>query len=319
MTTTLVTGGGGFIGSHLCESLLDDGRTVVCLDNFGSGRPENVAHLRDEDDFSLVRGDVREIGDLDPPAADEVYHLASRASPADFVAHALDIAVTNTEGTRKVLDYAVDCDATVVYASTSEVYGDPEVHPQPESYNGNVNIRGPRACYDESKRFGETLSVAYGRVHGLDVRTARIFNTYGPRMQLDDGRVIPNFVTQALAGGRITVYGDGSQTRSFAYVDDTVAGLRALMDTDGLAGEAVNIGQDTETTVRELAEIIIERVGGGEIVTEPLPEDDPSRRKPDLSKARRLLDWEPTVSLADGLDRSIDSFHERFEAGESDE
>jgi len=316
MTTTLVSGGGGFIGSHLCESLLADGRDVVCLDNFGSGRPENVAHLRDDDAFTLVRGDVREMDHLDLPDADEVYHLASRASPADFVEHALDIAVTNTEGTRKVLDYAVDCDARVVYASTSEVYGDPEVHPQPETYNGNVNIRGPRACYDESKRFGETLSVVYGRAHGLDVRTARIFNTYGPRMQLSDGRVIPNFVTQSLAGGQITVYGDGSQTRSFAYVDDTVRGLRALMDTEGLAGEAVNIGQDTETTVRELAEAVIDRIGGGEIVTEPLPEDDPSRRKPDLSKARRLLDWEPTVPLDEGLERSIDSFRDRVESDE---
>jgi len=316
MTDALVTGGGGFIGSHLCESLLDDGRDVICFDNFGSGRPANVAHLTEDPSFSLVEGDVRQFEDADLPPVDELYHLASRASPADFVTHAIDIAVTNTEGTRKVFDYAADCDARVVLASTSEVYGDPEVHPQPESYNGNVNIRGPRACYDESKRFGETLAVAYGRVHGLDVRTARIFNTYGPRMGLHDGRVIPNFVTQALSDGQITVYGDGSQTRSFAYVDDTVRGLRALMETSGLAGEVVNVGQDTETTVGELAEMIAERVGGGDIVTQPLPKDDPTRRRPDLTRARQLLDWRPQVPLEEGLDRCIADFRERFEAGE---
>jgi len=317
MTTTLVTGGGGFVGSHLCESLLADGREVVCLDNFGSGRPANVAHLDDDPSFSLVEADVRTLEATDLPDVDELYHLASRASPADFVTHAIDIALTNTEGTRKVFDYAVECDAKVLLASTSEVYGDPEVHPQPESYNGNVNIRGPRACYDESKRFGETLAVAYGRVHGLDVRTARIFNTYGPRMGLHDGRVIPNFVTQALSDGQITVYGDGSQTRSFAYVDDTVRGLRALMDTQGLAGEVVNVGQDTETTVGELAELVAERVGGGDIVTQPLPKDDPTRRRPDLTRARQLLDWRPQIPLAEGLDRCIADFRERFEA-ESD-
>jgi len=313
----LVTGGGGFIGSHLCESLLADGHTVVCFDNYGSGRAENVDHLREDPAFTAVTGDVRDIDTVDLSPVDRVYHLASRASPADFVTHALDIALTNTEGTRKVFDFAVDCGARVLYASTSEVYGDPAVHPQPESYNGNVNIRGSRACYDESKRFGETLSVAYGRVHGLDVRTARIFNTYGPRMQVDDGRVIPNFVSQALSDGKITIYGDGSQTRSFAYVDDTVAGLRALMETDGLAGEAVNIGQDTETTIRDLAEQICARVDGGELVTQPLPADDPTRRRPDLTKARQLLDWEPTVSLETGLDRSLDYFRNELFGGET--
>jgi UDP-glucuronate decarboxylase len=314
MTTTLVTGGCGFVGSHLCESLLEDGHDVVALDNFGSGDPENVANLRDRSGFESIEGDVRELADLDLPAVDRVYHLASRASPADFQSHALDIATTNSEGTRNVFEYAAEVDARVVYASTSEVYGDPEVHPQPESYNGNVNIRGPRACYDESKRFGEMLAVTYGRTEGVDIRTARIFNTYGPRMRLTDGRVIPNFVTQALSDGRITVYGDGSQTRSFAYVADTVAGLRALMDADGLAGEAVNIGQDTEWTIRELAETICDLIGGGEIATEPLPEDDPVRRRPDLTKARRLLDWEPTIALEDGLERSIVDFRRRHGA-----
>ena len=313
MTTTLVTGGGGFVGSHLCESLLADGRTVVALDNFGSGARANVAHLREDPGFTLVEADVRELPDLDLPAVEEVYHLASRASPADFVTHAIDIALTNSEGTRKVFDYAVATDARVVYASTSEVYGDPEVHPQPESYNGNVNVRGPRACYDESKRFGETLAVAYGRNHGLDVRTARIFNTYGPRMRSNDGRVIPNFLTQALEDGDITVYGDGSQTRSFCYVDDTVAGLRALMATDGLAGEVLNVGQDTERTIMELAETICALVDGGEIVTQPLPQDDPARRRPDLTRARQLLDWEPSVDLETGLERTIEYFRDRVE------
>jgi len=310
--TTLVTGGGGFIGSHLCESLLAAGRTVLCLDNFGSGRTENIDHLRDDPEFSVVTGDIRALETIDLPPVDRIYHLASRASPADFVTHAIDIALTNTEGTRKLFDYAVESDARVVYASTSEVYGDPAVHPQPESYNGNVNIRGPRACYDESKRFGETLAVTYGRVHGLDVRTARIFNTYGPRMQLNDGRVIPNFMSQALSDGHITIYGDGSQTRSFAYVDDTVGGLRALMETHGLAGEAINIGQDTETTIRDLADQICGRIEGGEIITQPLPQDDPTRRRPDLTKARQLLDWEPTVSLETGLERSIGYFRDQL-------
>lgn len=311
MTTTLVTGGGGFVGSHLCEALLADGHEVVCLDNFGSGRPANVAGLREDDAFTLLEGDVRELPDL--PAADRVYHLASRASPKDFEAHALDIATTNTEGTRAVLEFAREEGARVLYASTSEVYGDPDVHPQPESYNGNVNPRGPRACYDESKRFGETLAVTYGRVHGLDVRTARIFNTYGPRMRLDDGRVVPNFVRQALTDGEVTVYGAGDQTRSFTYVSDTVAGLRALMDADGIAGEAVNVGRDVETTVRELAELVVERCGGGEIVTEPLPEDDPTRRRPDLTKARDLLDWDPTTGLSEGLDATVADARERLE------
>ncbi|QSG11356.1 Nucleoside-diphosphate-sugar epimerase [Halapricum desulfuricans] len=312
MTTTLVTGGGGFVGSHLCDSVLSDGHEVIALDNFGSGDRANVAHLREETDFTLVSGDVRDLPDLDLPVVERVYHLASRASPADFVTHAIDIALTNSEGTRHVLDYAVEADARVVYASTSEVYGDPEVHPQPESYNGNVNIRGSRACYDESKRFGETLAVAYGRRHGLDVRTARIFNTYGPRMRLNDGRVIPNFVTQAIENGEITVYGDGSQTRSFAYVEDTVGGIRALMETEGLAGEVVNIGQDIETTIGDVADLICELVGGGEIVTQPLPKDDPSRRRPDLTRARQLLDWRPTIPLEDGLERTIEYFRGQY-------
>jgi UDP-glucuronate decarboxylase len=307
--TALVAGGGGFLGSHLCERLLADGHEVVCLDNFGSGRPANVAHLTDDERFSVLEADVRERTDL--PTADEIYHLASRASPTEFTQFPVRIALTNTEGTRNLLDHARDCDARMLYASTSEVYGDPEVHPQPESYNGNVNIRGPRGCYDESKRFGETLTVAYHREYDLDVRTARIFNTYGPRMRADDGRVIPNFCSQALRGDDLTVYGDGSQTRSFCYVSDMVDGLRALMTTDGLAGEVVNLGNGNEITIRTLAETIRAVCDTDSGVThEPLPEDDPERRRPDLSRARDRLGFEPNVDLRDGLERTVDYFRD---------
>jgi UDP-glucuronate decarboxylase len=305
--TALVAGGGGFLGSHLCERLLADGHEVVCLDNFGSGRPANVAHLIDDDRFSMLEADVRERTDL--PVVDEIYHLASRASPADFTQFPVRIALTNTEGTRNLLDHALDCDARMLYASTSEVYGDPEVHPQPESYNGNVNIRGPRGCYDESKRFGETLTVAYHREYDLDVRTARIFNTYGPRMRIDDGRVIPNFVSQALRGDDLTVYGDGSQTRSFCYVSDMIDGLRALTTADGLSGEVVNLGNENEITIRTLAETVLSACDTDSGVTHgPLPEDDPERRRPDLSRARRNLGFEPSVGLREGLERTVDYF-----------
>jgi UDP-glucuronate decarboxylase len=307
--TALVAGGGGFVGSHLCDALLDDGYEVICIDNFGSGRPRNVEHLRDHPRFTLKNADIRQPPAL--PPVDEIYHLASRASPEDFTDFPVRIALTNTEGTRHLLDHAVACDAKMLFASTSEVYGDPEVHPQPESYTGNVNIRGPRGCYDESKRFGETLTVAYEREYDLDVRTARIFNTYGPRMRPDDGRVIPNFLSQALDGRDLTVYGDGSQTRSFCYVDDLVGGLRALMETDGLQGEVVNLGSDDEITILDLAEVILDLCDtSSEITHEPLPEDDPARRRPDLSKARETLGVEPDVPLRVGLERTVSQFEE---------
>jgi UDP-glucuronate decarboxylase len=311
--TSIVAGGGGFLGSHLCESLLEDGREVICIDNFGSGRRSNVDHLQNHSNFTVLEMDVR--SELDIPAADEVYHLASRASPKDFTEFPVQIALTNTSGTRNLLEYAVEHDAKIVYASTSEVYGDPEVHPQPESYNGNVNIRGVRGCYDESKRFGETLTVAYNKKYDVDVRTARIFNTYGPRMRRDDGRVVPNFVTQAIRGEDLTVYGDGSQTRSFCYVDDMVAGLRALMETGGLSGEVVNIGKENEITIKNLAETIIELFDTESTITyKPLPEDDPSRRRPDVTKANRLLDWDATVDLETGLERTFKEFRRRLTA-----
>lgn len=305
--TAVVAGGAGFLGSHLCAALVAADREVVCVDNLGSGRRTNLADVREHPRFTFREADVREVVDL--PPADEVYHLASRASPADFTEFPVRIALTNTEGTRHLLEYAVEHDARMVYASTSEVYGEPEVHPQPESYNGNVNIRGERGCYDESKRFGETLTVAYERRYGLDVRTARIFNTYGPHMRPDDGRVIPTFLSQVLRGDPLTVYGDGSQTRSFCYVDDMVAGLRALMETDGLRGEVVNLGRENEITIRRLADLVDEVAEADvSVTTEPLPDDDPSRRCPDVSRARRLLDWEPEVPIREGLRRTFEHF-----------
>lgn len=312
-TSVLVAGGGGFVGSHLCESLLKDGYEVYCLDNFGSGRPENVEHMDASSDFKIVEADIRE--PLDLPPVDEVYHLASRASPQDFQEHPVRIALTNTEGTRNLLDYAVEHDAKMLFASTSEVYGDPEIHPQDESYNGNVNIRGPRGCYDESKRFGETLTVAYHKKYDLDIRTARIFNTYGPRMRVDDGRVIPNFLSQAIRGDDLTVYGDGSQTRSFCYVSDLVQGIRQIMKKDKMKGDVVNLGNDQEITIKQLAETIIETYDTeSEITYEPLPEDDPSRRRPDLSKAKRILDFEPAVDLETGLRKTIEYFEGELES-----
>lgn len=306
--SSLVAGGAGFLGSHLCESLLVNGHQVYCLDNESSGRSENIDSFRDQERFTYIHGDVCNLPDL--PAVDEVYHLASRASPKDFEEHSIEIARSNTEGTRNLLEYCVEHDARMLYASTSEVYGDPEEHPQTESYNGNVNIRGPRSCYDESKRFGETLVVAYQKEYDIDLRTARIFNTYGPRMRRDDGRVVPTFIRQALNGEDLTVYGDGTQTRSFCYVADEIRGLRRLMEVDGISGEVVNIGSDNEITIEELGGAILSAVESSSKIThEPLPKDDPERRQPDISKANELLDWRPEVDLDEGVNRTICYFN----------
>ena len=305
----VVTGGAGFLGSHLVDSLLDDGYRVTSLDNFGSGREANLAHV-DTTRFESRHHDVRKPF----PAFDRVdcvYHFASRASPADFEAHAIGIATTNMLGTQHALETAHDHEARLVLASTSEVYGDPSVHPQHEEYNGNVSVRGLRAPYDESKRVAEALGGAYHRRHGVDVRTVRIFNTYGPRMREDDGRVIPTFIRQALDGEPLTVYGDGSQTRSFCYVSDLVAGVRALAEAEaGLAaGAVVNVGSESEVTVRHLAETVIDVLDAdSEIVYRDLPENDPQRRRPDLTRAERLLGWQPTVDLRSGLTRTMRSF-----------
>ncbi|WP_336024871.1 NAD-dependent epimerase/dehydratase family protein [Halobellus salinisoli] len=313
MRHAVVTGGAGFLGSHLVDDLLEDDYRVTVLDNYGSGRPENLAHLQTAD-IAIENHDVREPF----PAFDDVdivYHLASRASPEDFGTHAVEIALTNSEGTKNALECAREYGARSIIASTSEVYGNPEEHPQTETYHGNVNIRGPRAPYDESKRFSEALAVAYERKYGMDIRTVRIFNTYGPRMRPNDGRVIPNFLSQALSGDDLTVYGDGSQTRSFCYVSDLIDGIRAFADAPGgmAAGNVVNLGNTNEITIRELAEIVLEVVDtASEITYRELPEDDPEVRRPDISRAQAMLDWEPTVSLQTGLERTVPYFENQL-------
>jgi len=306
---TIVTGGAGFLGSHLCEALLEHGADVICVDNFGSGQVDNISGLREHERFTVLNVDIREDPEL--PPADRIYHLASRASPADFTEFPVQIALTNTQGTRFLLEHAVEHDATMLFASTSEVYGDPETHPQPETYNGNVNIRGPRGCYDEAKRFGETLAVAYHDEYDVDVRTVRIFNTYGPRMRPDDGRVVPTFLTQALQGEDLTVYGDGSQTRTFCYVDDLIRGLQRIMECDSMNGDVVNIGGQNEISIATLAETVLEICDtGSELMYEPLPEDDPSRRRPDTNKAEQLINWDTETDLRDGLQQTMEYFQE---------
>lgn len=305
--TALVTGGGGFLGSHLCERLVENGKLTICLDNFGSGRTENLTSLRHEELFRVIEADLRNYPSL--PAVDEIYHLASRASPVDFTDFPERIALTNTEGTRYLLDHATECDAKMLFASTSEVYGDPEEHPQSERYNGNVNIRGKRGCYDESKRFGETLMTVYNQKYDIDTRTVRIFNTYGPRMRVDDGRVIPNFVGQALSGENLTVHGDGTQTRTFCYVDDLIRGLDLVMNQPELSGEVVNLGSQNELPIKELAQQILELTEtDSELIYTEGREDDPSRRCPDLSKAEEYIAWSPDIDLRTGLKQTVDYF-----------
>jgi len=308
----LVTGGAGFIGSHLSRRLLNEGVSVVALDNLGSGCRENVRELESKPAFTFVEGDVRDPFAEQIPApkdVDTVFHFASRASPTDFEEHALEIAETNSEGTKRALKYATDIEATVVYASTSEVYGDPEVHPQTETYNGNVNCRGLRSAYDESKRFGETLCETYHRTRGTDVRTVRIFNTYGPRMRFDDGRVVPTFLDQALRGDDLTIYGDGTQTRSFCYVDDLVRGILRVADEPDIDGTVMNLGHTNEVTINTFADVIRDLVETDVGISyEPLPDDDPQKRRPDISKAREEIDWKPTVSLRSGLKRTAAYF-----------
>jgi len=303
----VVLGGAGFIGSHLVDRLLGAGHEVVAVDSYLTGRRENLAHLRGAPRFHLVEHDVcRPIPVVGP--AGVVFNLASPASPLDYERLPLETLEVGSAGTRNALDLARAAGAVMVQASTSEVYGDPLEHPQRETYFGNVNPVGPRACYDESKRFGETLVTSYARVHGTKVRIARIFNTYGPRMRVDDGRVVPAFVTQAIRGQDFTVFGDGTQTRSFCYVDDLVEGLLALWQRgDGLP---VNLGNPDEFTLLELAEAVRRAAGGGGKVrsVRPLPENDPRQRRPDISRARSLLGWEPRVPLDRGLQATIEWF-----------
>ena len=306
----LVTGGAGFIGSTLCERLLDEGSTVVCLDNFQTGRRSNLAHLAANPRFELVEHDV--IDDLPlrirrrGARFTHIYHLACAASPPHYQADPEHTMLTNVLGTRNLLRLAEEHGARLLLTSTSEVYGDPEVHPQQEDYRGWVNCTGPRACYDEGKRAAETLAFDFLRAGRADVRVARIFNTYGPRMRFDDGRVVSNYVCQAIEGAEITIYGDGSQTRSFCYVDDLVEGLMRLMDSESAVGMPVNLGNPSELTVGDLADLVLEMTGSrSQKVLRPLPVDDPRRRKPNIGRAQELLGWEPKVDLRSGLEATI--------------
>jgi len=311
MMRSLVAGGSGFIGSHLVERLLQRGHAVVVVDNFLTGRRENLAEVATDERLTVLELDLTRPlpAELLPDRFDLVIHLASPASPVGYRTFPIETHLVNAVGTFSLLEIARRDRARFILASTSEVYGEPLEHPQSESYRGNVNPVGPRSCYDESKRFAESLTMEFHRHYGLDTRIARIFNTYGPRSRSDDGRVVPNFCVQALRGDPITIYGDGSQTRSFCYVDDLVSGLLALADRDGLAGEVVNLGNPAEITVRELAiRIAALAQSSSPVHFQPMPADDPTRRCPDISKARRLLGWEPRVPLEEGLQHTLDWF-----------
>jgi dTDP-glucose 4,6-dehydratase len=302
----VVSGGAGFIGSHLCDRLLERGHEVLAFDNMVTGSPANVEHLRANPAFTLVDNDVSQPIQVDGPV-DHVLHFASPASPIDFPSMPIQIVKVGTLGTYHMLGLALAKGARFLLASTSEVYGDPLVHPQPETYWGNVNPIGPRGCYDEAKRCAEAFTMAYNRAHGVDTRIVRIFNTFGPRMRSGDGRVIPNYFRQALTGEPITVYGDGSQTRSLCYVDDLVAGVLAVLDRGDPM--PINVGAQHEVTMLELAQIVKRLAGSSsEIVFRALPEDDPKQRRPDTTRAREILGWEVTVSMEDGLARTLEYF-----------
>lgn len=301
----LVTGGAGFLGSHLCEALLAEGHKVVCADNFLTGSRENVAHLAAESGFELLEQDVSL--PFDPGAVDYVFHCASPASPVDYMKHGIETLQAGSVGTMHCLELAERYHARFLLASTSECYGDPLEHPQKETYWGHVNPIGPRSVYDESKRFAEALTVAFHRYRKLDTHIVRIFNTYGPRLQINDGRVISNFMKQALRGEDLTVYGDGSQTRSFCYVSDEIAGILALSKSS--EHEPVNIGNPDEFTILECAKVVLEVTGSASHIRfEPLPQDDPRQRRPDISKARQLLLWQPRIDLRTGLQKSLEYF-----------
>ena len=311
MPRTVVTGAAGFIGSHLCETLLDRGHSVLGIDNLLTGNLQNIAHLRDRD-FQFVRHDVTRHIDVDGPV-DYVLHWASPASPIDYLELPIQTLKVGSLGTHNALGLAKAKGARFVIASTSEIYGDPLEHPQRETYWGNVNPIGPRGVYDEAKRFAEAITLAYHRTHGLDTKIVRIFNTYGPRMRLRDGRAVPAFMSQALRNEEVTVFGDGTQTRSFCYVSDLVDGILRLMDSD--TNEPVNIGNPHEVTIEEIARTIIALVGSSSrIVYRPLPVDDPKQRRPDITRARTLLKWEPKVGLEEGLLKTVDYFKTRLGA-----
>ncbi len=302
----LVAGGAGFLGSHLCERLVDQGHDVICLDNFFTSQKTNVTHLLGKPNFELVRHDVVAPILLE---VDEIYNLACPAAPGHYQYNPIKTMKTSIQGSINLLGMAKRCNAKIFQASTSEVYGDPEVHPQPESYRGSVNPIGVRACYDEGKRAAETLFFDYHRVHKTKIRIARIFNTYGPRMHPFDGRVVSNFIVQALSGKDVTIFGDGSQTRSFCYRDDLVEGFVRLMDAPDEVTGPINLGNQGEYTIKELAELTLDIVGSkSKLIYKPLPPDDPTRRRPDITLAKKHLGWEPKIPLREGLTKTIDWF-----------
>lgn len=302
----LVTGGAGFIGSHLCKYLLDQGHQVVCLDNFFTGRKENLQSFVNNPNFELIEQDVRQPFDV---KVDQIYNLACPASPVHYQKNPIDTIETNIVGAKNCLDLSNKLGGIpVLQASTAEVYGDPDVHPQPESYKGNVNAIGPRACYDEGKRLAETLFFDYNRIHKIPIKVVRIFNTYGPNMAADDGRVVSNFITQALRGEDITMFGNGKQTRSFCYITDLVDGLVKMMATPDFKGP-VNLGNPNEFTMNELAQLVLAKTNSSsKVVYKDLPQDDPQQRQPDITLAKKKLNWEPTIQLAQGLDKTIEYF-----------
>ncbi|HEY3282769.1 MAG TPA: UDP-glucuronic acid decarboxylase family protein [Armatimonadota bacterium] len=308
----VVVGGAGFIGSHLCDALLAAGHRVTCVDNFLTGDPSNIEHLRSNPDFSFFEHDVIQPLGL---KGDAFFNLASPASPVGYRTYSIETLLVNSVGTYNILEQARKQNARFLMASTSESYGDPLQHPQKESYWGNVNPVGVRACYDEAKRFSEAITMEYHRKLGVDTRIVRIFNTYGPRNKADDGRVVPNFISQALRGEPLTIYGDGSQTRSFCFVSDLVNGLQKAVFSEGTKGQVINLGNPSEFTMKGLAELIIKLSESASSITyEPLPKgrtDDPMRRKPDISKARKLLGWEPLVSVEEGMARAIAWYREK--------
>lgn len=319
MKKSLVTGAAGFLGSHMIARLRADGRHVIGIDNLSTGKADNLRSIREDGAFVFIRCDVtdpqiislRELADVD-----EIYHLASPASPKFYQAHPFDTIEVNTAGTRNMLELACRNGAKLVFSSTSEAYGDPLVHPQDEQYRGNVNTWGPRACYDEAKRLGEVYCYEYFTRYQVPVKVARIFNTYSAGLRNDDGRVISNFVTQAIAGEDLTVYGDGSQTRSFCYVDDTIRGLRLMMEKDTANGEIINIGNPAEFTILQVAHKVIRLTGTSSGIRYfPLPADDPKMRRPVIAKARKLLDWQPEITLEEGLRRTIAAYRAKMSGG----
>ena len=308
---TLVTGGAGFLGSHLCDRLIKEGHKVICMDNLSTGRMDNISHLIGNDQFHFIKHNVTEYIYVEGPL-DAIVHFASPASPIDYMEMPIQTLKVGSLGTHKALGLTKEKKARFLLASTSEVYGDPLVHPQSEDYYGNVSPIGPRGVYDEAKRFAEAITMAYHRYHGIETRIARIFNTYGPRMRMNDGRVVPAFLCQALRGEDLTVFGDGTQTRSFCYVADLIEGIYKLLMSEEV--DPVNIGNPAEMSVLEFAQEVIRLVGGkNKIIFKSLPQDDPKVRQPDITKSKRVLGWEPTVSLTDGLAKTLTYFKEQLD------